>query len=280
MFYGYRFLFLTSLLLAVAGITTAQNGIRSIDFKNFTYQPYCAGDETQTITVKNGEFSLENKMQDYVDRLYFNIMSVAYGDLDGDRSEEAIILSSCNTGGTGNFSEGFVYKLRNSKPVLIARIKGGDRAYGGLRTAVVTNGLLAIDRNDPGENGANCCPEFIETQKYKMTNGKLIEVGDAAKRPVFQTERVTFDRGTSGKTMTVIVPADEGKRFIVGARAGQHLTVSAGNTKAQVRLLEDARVTEGVNNFVAVLPKTGDYTIEIANQTDQEITVVLNIKIQ
>jgi hypothetical protein len=108
----------------------------------------------------------------------------------------------------------------------------------------------------------------------------LIEVGNEIKRPVFQTERVTFDRGTSGKSMTVIVPADEGKRFIVGARAGQRLTVSAGNTKAQIRLLEDARVTEGVNNFVAVLPKTGDYTIEVANQTEQAITLVLNIKIQ
>jgi hypothetical protein len=264
----------------MVGISAAQGGIRGVDFKNFTYQPYCAGDATLNITVKDGEFSEEKKMQDYVDHLYFNVFSVTYGDLDGDRSEEAIILSSCNTGGTGNFSEGFVYKLRNAKPVLIARIKGGDRAYGGLRKAAVANGLLAIERNDPGENGANCCPELIETQKYKMTNGKLVEVGEAVNRRIFPTERVSFDRGTSGKIMTIVVPADEGKRLVVGARAGQHLTVSAGNTKAQIRLLEDARVTEGVNNFVAVLPKTGDYTIEIANQTDREITVLLNIKIQ
>src|SRR5829696_8441370 len=174
MLHGYKFLLLVSSLLFAVTFAAAQSGIRSVDFKNFTYEPHCAGEETQKLTVKNGEYSFEKQMQDYVDRLHFNIFSITYGDVDGDRSEEAIILSSCNTGGTGNFSEGFVYKLRNSKPVLIARIKGGDRAYGGLRTAVVTNGLLAIDRNDPGENGANCCPEFIETQKYKMTNGKLI----------------------------------------------------------------------------------------------------------
>lgn len=261
-------------------IASAQGDIRKVDFKNFTYKPHCAGDEVLTLTVKNGEFSQEKQMQDYVDRLYFNIFAVSYGDLDGDKVDEAIVLSTCNMGGTGNFSEGFVYKLRGGKAQLIERIGGGDRAYGGLRKATVTNGLLAVERNDPGEDGANCCPELILTQIYKFSNGKLVEFGKATSRPIFPTERVMFDRGTSGKTITVTVPANEGKRFIVGAKVGQHLTVSAGNTKADIRLLEDAKKTEGVNNFVAVLPKSGDYTIEVSNPTDDPITVVLNIKIQ
>ncbi|MFL6467621.1 MAG: hypothetical protein ACJ72Z_06660 [Pyrinomonadaceae bacterium] len=275
-----RFFILLSLLIFAAGACQAQSDIRKVDFKNFTYRPHCAGEETQTLTVKNGEYSMEKQMQDYVDRLYFNIFSVTYGDVDGDKTDEAIVLSTCNTGGTGNFSEGFVYKLQSGRPQLMARISGGDRAYGGLRAANVVDGLLVVERNDPGKDGANCCPELILSQKYKMTNGKLVEVGKATSRPIFPTERVSFDRGASGKTITVIVPANEGKRLLIGARAGQHLTVSAGNTKAQVRLLEDARITEGVNNFVAVLPKSGDYTIEISNQTDDAITVVLNIKIQ
>ena len=263
-----------------AGAAFGQSDIHSVDFKNFTYHPHCAGEETQAITVKNGEFSQEKQMQDYVDRLYFNIFSVTYGDLDGDKADEAIVLTACNTGGTGNFSEGFIYKLRNSKAVLLTGIEGGDRGYGGLRTAMVSNGILSVERNDPGENGANCCAEFIETQKYKFIGGKLVEFGEPTKRPVVSTERVTFDRGTSGKTLSITVPANDAKRFVVGARAAQRLTVSAGHTKAQIHLLEEARITEGINNFLAVLPKTGDYTIEVSNPTDQEITVTLNIKIQ
>jgi hypothetical protein len=258
----------------------AQTDIRNIDFKNFTYHPHCAGEETETITVKHGEFSQEKHMQDYVDRLYFSVFAVEYGDVDADRAEEAIVLTVCNTGGTGNFSEGFIYKLRNGKPQAISNLAGGDRAYGGLVSATVKDGLLVVERNDPGENGASCCPEFIETQKYKMTNGKLVEVGMPAKRPFIQTERISFDRGTSGKSMSISVVAGETKRFLVGARAGQHLTVSAGKTNAQIRLLEDARITEGVNNFVAILPKTGDYTIEVSNSSDSDITLVLNVKIQ
>ena len=274
-----RFPLFFALIVFLAPAFSAQNAIRTVDFKNFTYQPHCAGDEPQTITVKNGEFAMEKKMEDYTDRLWFRIFEISYGDIDGDGSEEAVVLSVCNTGGTGNFSEGFVYKLRSRRPVLVTRIAGGDRAYGGLRTASVSNGILTVERNDPGENGANCCPEFIETQQYKFANGKFVEFGGPTKRPVVPTKRVTFDRGTSGKTITVSVPANESRRFLVAARAGQRLDVSAGSTKAQIRLLEDAQVTEGINNFLAVLPATRDYTIEVTNPTEAPVTLVLNIKI-
>ena len=58
----------------------AQSDIRKVNFKNFTYQAYCAGEETEKITVKNGEFSSEKKVEDFIDRFYFNIYSVKYGD--------------------------------------------------------------------------------------------------------------------------------------------------------------------------------------------------------
>ena len=258
----------------------AQGGIKSIDLKNFTYKPHCASDTPQSITVKNGEYSKETKMPDYTDRLSFTIFEISYGDLDADRMDEAVVLSVCNTGGTGNFSEGFIFKLQNDRPVLAARIPGGDRAYGGLRTARVANGVLTVERNDPGENGASCCPEFIETRKYKLVNSKLEETGKPSMRPIVPTERVSFDPGTSGKSMTFNVAANEAKRFLVGARAGQRLSVSAGNSKARIRLLETARITEGINNFLAVLPETRDYTIEVTNPTGQDISVAMNIKIQ
>src|SRR5436190_22650111 len=77
------------LLTMISMSIFAESDIRKGDFKNFTYLPHCAGEETQKLTVKNGEYSMEKKMQDYVDRLYFNIFAVSYGDLDGDKSDEA-----------------------------------------------------------------------------------------------------------------------------------------------------------------------------------------------
>jgi hypothetical protein len=270
---------LVLLFIVTASVISAQTGIRSVDFKNFTYEPHCAGEDTTKVTVKNGSFSEEKQMEGYVDRFYFEIFATAYGDLDGDKQDEAIVLGVCNTGGTGNFSEGFVYKMRSGKPVLIERIEGGDRAYGGLKTAKIDGGFAFVERYDPGEHGASCCAELILTSKYKLTNGKLVVVGQPVKKDLYPKERVNFARGASGKTFNVTIPAGEGRRYVVGARAGQRLSASTDSSDAQLRLLEDARVTEGINNFLAVLPRSGDYTIEVRNNGDKDLVITLNIRI-
>ena len=275
----YIYTVLVGLGLGFSTVVTAQTGILNVDFKNFTYEPSCAPEETKKITVKDGNFSEEKQMEDYVDRFYFEVFNIIFGDLDGDKQNEAIVLSTCNTGGTGNFTEGFVYKVVSGKPVLTARIEGGDRAYGGLKSAKIVDGFAIIERYDPGEHGASCCPELILTSKYKMMNGKLAEVGVPVKKDLYPKERVTFAKGTTGKTFKTTIPVGEGRRFVVGARAGQRLSASTDSSDAQLRLLEDARVTEGINNFLAVLPKSGDYTIEIRNNGEKDLTVTVNIRI-
>ena len=257
----------------------AQADIRSVDFRNFTYNAHCASDDTTRITVKDGEFSRETPMDGWTDRLWLKVFDVAYGDLNADGHDEAVVLVVCNTGGTGNFSEGFIYTMKGGKPTLLAGFPGGDRAYGGLREARIENGILAIESNDAGEMGAACCPEFKLTSRYRLTGAKLIEQGKAAREALYPALRVTFARGTNGTTRNVHINAGELKRFAVGARAGQTLDVSVSSDKASIRLLEDADVAEGVQNFRARLPKNGDYTIEVQNLDDKPIDVTLNIKI-
>ena len=122
------FVFCLFVFVALAGATFAQGDIRKVDFKNFTYSAHCLGETPQNIRVKNGEFSKETQEDGYVDRFYFQVFSVAYGDLNADGQDDAVTLTVCNTGGTGNFSEGMVYSMKAGKPSLIARIPGGDRA--------------------------------------------------------------------------------------------------------------------------------------------------------
>src|SRR5687767_1632081 len=100
------------LILCFVACAQAQANIRDVDFKNFTYTPFCAGDpdeKPKPVTVKNGEYSSEKQEEGYVDRFYFNVFDVTYGDLNADRVDEAVVLTVCNTGGTGQFSEGFVF---------------------------------------------------------------------------------------------------------------------------------------------------------------------------
>lgn len=276
----YRLTTLLTAILLLSAAVAAQKTIRRVDFRNFTFEPYCTGETPDKITVKNGEFSEEKHEDGYVDRFYFKIFAIEYGDLNGDRMEEAVLLSVCNTGGTGNFTEGFIFGMNGDKPRLLARIPGGDRAYGGLRSAKVEKGLLVVESNDVGEMGGACCPEFVVTSRFKLFGDEIKPVGIPDRREIFPIERLTFTKGTSGTTFKTTLSADEGRRFVVGARAGQVLTVSIDTDQAGLRLLEDASVTFGINNFLARLPKTGDYTIEIQNNSGAELPVLINVKIQ
>lgn len=257
----------------------AQGDVTKIDFNNFTYEPYCAGEDSQKVTVKDGEFSESKEVDGFPDRFYFRVFETTYGDLTGDGKPEAVVLTTCNTGGTGNFTEGFIYTMRGAKPSLVARIPGGDRAYGGLREARVENEILIIESNDVGEAGGACCPEFVVTSYYKLAGGKLTETRKSDRRELYPKQRVTFPKGASGTTLKITVPAQELKRLVLGARAGQTLTVSINRKNASLRIVEDAEVTDEVTKLTAKLPKNGDYTIEVQNfeETDAEITVTIRI---
>ena len=269
-----------AITLAATFATAAQSDIRSIDFKNFTYPAFCVSEETENITVKDGEFSQEKEMDGYVDRFYFKVFDVSYGDLNGDRRDDAIILTVCNTGGTGYFSEGFIYSMRSGKPNLVARIPGGDRAEGGLRKAWVENGLLVVESNDPGLHGGACCPQVIVTSRYRVVGDRIVQSGKESRRDVYPTQRVSFSKGASSATLKVTLPFQEGKRFVLGARAGQTLTVSVDKSDGSLRLLEGAEPEYGTNSLTAKLPKTGDYTIEVQNDSDADLEITVRIKIQ
>lgn len=268
---------LLSLVLVVSGLG---QGIKDVDFKNFTYQPYCAGEDTQKVTVKEGEFSSEKEVEGYTDRFYFKVFDVTYGDLGGDKAIEAIVLTVCNTGGTGNFTEGFIYRMKAGKPVLITRIEGGDRADGGLRSAMVLNGLLVVDANDPSANSGACCPEFALKTTFKLAGAKLIPSGRPVRRELYPSEPIKFAKGASSASVKATVASQDRKRFTLGARVGQLMTVKVNTDKISIRLLEDAIVTEGANAFTAKLQKNGIYTIELSNYEEGPVEVTLTVGIK
>ena len=262
----------------------AQADIHGVDFKNFTYQPSCTdmeeGKKPENITVKKGVFAREKQLEGYVDRFYFEIRAVTYGDLTGDNKDEALILSNCNTGGTGQFTEGFVYTMKAGKPTLLVRVPGGDRADGGLRTLTVEGGLLVIDANDASETSGACCPEFAIKTKNRLSGDKLVEVSKGVRRELYPKERVAFAKGASSKTFTVRISPEDRKRYTVGARAGQTLSVSVSTGDVELGLMGDYEAKTSANSFSLALPKNGDYTFEISNYGEKEIEVAVTVKIQ
>ncbi len=257
----------------------AQSDIRKVDFNNFTFEPSCVGEETQKVTVKDGEFSEEKKVDDFIDRFYFKVYDFVYGDVNADGTDDAIISSVCNTGGTGNFTEAFVYTIKSGKPSLLTRIEGGDRAYGGLRKIEIEEGIVTVEQNDVGELGGACCPEFAVTVKLKWDGENLAQIGTPDRRELYPQKRVSFAKGASSTTINVKV--SEISRFVVGARAGQTLKVSVNSDKVSVSLLTgEADVTDEVNSFTAVLKQSGDFVIQLQNLDEKDVEVSLTIEIR
>jgi len=260
----------------------AQKDITSIDFKNFTYQPSCAEDSGagRSVTVKDGEYSYEKEADGYTDRFYFSVHEPVYGDLTGDGKPEAVVISVCNTGGTGNFSEGFVFALRNGKPVQIAVLPGGDRAYGGIREVWIENDELWVETNDPGEVGGACCPTLVVTSRYKLRDGKLFESARSTTRPIYPSQRVTFQKGKSGATVTLTIRGGEGAELVLRANKGQTLTVTSNEKAIGATLDGDAEVVSLGNGFRAVLSATGDHKVRLDNEDSAPVTVEITITVK
>lgn len=283
-------------LLAFSSLAFSQTDIRDVDFTNFTYEPYCAGpgDETRTVTVKDGMLFEQTKTEDgFTNNFYFSAYEVVYGDVDGDTADEAIISTLCNTGGTGNFTEGFIYGMKDGQPALIARIEGGDRAYGGLRKVSVENGkIIKVERSAPGELGANCCPEEIETTIYRFENNSLVQIGEKTTREIYPAERVEFETGKDYKVFKLRMEADdEIKRYVFRAKKGQTLQVITSTPEARVRLhkgnakilTENQKLFRGsdsTNEFSAKLKETGDFIFEISNFSDTVLDIFVTVKIK
>jgi hypothetical protein len=143
----------------------ATGAIRSIDFLNRTYESGDAG----AITVKDGEadFEIDPEMPEL--RGWFNVSAPVYGDVTGDGLEEAIVITAWNGGGTGTFTSGEIYTVREgaSEPVKIGEIPGGDRGDGGLDNITIEGGKILVDRNLSTDDDGACCPSKLVKEVWQ-----------------------------------------------------------------------------------------------------------------
>ena len=251
--------------------------IRDFDFKNFLCPPV-VGDIYYRTRLKSGEAYLTDDKRApsiSIDQIYF-------ADINSDGHEEAFVAITEWGGGSGFFSDAFVFKLINGYPKVIDRFGVGDRSMGGLRGIRSQNGIVYIDRNDAGTHGGACCTEFITTDRYKWDGKHLSIFGSQRRRSLFPFENVRFNPGESSATKSLSLrPGVEGKRFVLKARAGQTLTVLSDNPNLIPYLLDgDAKVTKTSDGFEAKLNKNGEYRVLVSSSGESEITGAITLTIR
>lgn len=98
--------------------------------------------------------------------------------------------------------------------------------------------------------------------------------------PSDSTERVSFDKGSTGATIRDSVTANQKKRYLLNCGSGQGMTVQIRQGSINVRIISPNNQTignavNGVSQWQGKLPNTGDYIIEISapNQSGYLINI-------
>jgi heat shock protein HslJ len=107
---------------------------------------------------------------------------VAFGDLNGDGAEDAVVVLITDPGGSGAFRHlGLVINKKGS-PQHVASQWLGDRVK--VKSLSVRSGEIVVQMMTHGPRDPMCCPTFQVTQNYILQEGKLViaEVHELMKR--------------------------------------------------------------------------------------------------
>jgi hypothetical protein len=145
-----RPLILGILISILAAPGPAQNNIRQVDFKKFTYPlsgPLLGHNELKWQgDAKDGYSAREPiHLANGKDHSGFTLQSLRYIDLTGSGKQSAVVVLFCQTGGTQNTHYVYIYSSEAGKLKLLAYRHTGHRACLGLYKVYGENGNLVFE---------------------------------------------------------------------------------------------------------------------------------------
>ncbi len=112
-----------------------------------------------------------------------------HGDLDGDGSDETVVLLSESSGGSGTYLYLAVVESKGGKLDNVATQLVGDRVQ--VRGAKIDDGEILLDVLRSGPTDAACCPGELATVGWKLSSGGgLTEVPSSEEPSRFSLETI------------------------------------------------------------------------------------------
>jgi len=110
---------------------------------------------------------------------------VAYGDLDGDGADEAVVHAVCTFGANGAEDTLAVWAMEDGDPVVVDTLaEPSTRLTGPFPPAVkkvaVADDEVAVTWTHYAADDPNCCPSQQTVLRYQLDDGSLRQVGRAA----------------------------------------------------------------------------------------------------
>jgi len=178
------------------GISKTLRGIRVVDFRNFTYRTTLdpLGDQlkARTIRLRNGKFEGGGKYE-AGGLLYELYGKPAYGDVNSDGIEDAVVEIKLSGSPTYRAFEVYAYTFRNGGAKLLARLNSdrvlsdyrryypdGDLHYAGNSPPKIRNGHLIVEALT---DGSFACPEHTAIFDYRLSGGRVVLSGKPVRKP-------------------------------------------------------------------------------------------------
>ena len=140
---------------------------------------------------------------------------------------------------------------------------------------------LLVEARDTAATRAETIYRF-DGKQYREGKTSIVQMETRERKPA--SRRLQFKRGTSSTTVTGKVSIALPDTFLVGARAGQVMTVKLTALRKSVRFLLMSPTTrnlvaDNAREWTGILPETGDYYIIVdADERNSTYSMTITIK--
>lgn len=160
------------------------------ELANGEYTTQTLPDSAQTYRLTNG---LYQSGADPASKGYISVVmldNVAFGDLNGDGLDDAVIVLSENYGGTGMFVSLVAVLNQAGEPQQAAVLAVDDRPN--IETLGIVDGSIVLGAvihsfEDPG-----CCPTFSVMRTYSLSGSELMLVRQTSRTPAGQVRAISI----------------------------------------------------------------------------------------
>jgi heat shock protein HslJ len=135
-----------------------------------------SGVRDEPVTLVDGRWEGEPYEEGAASRPVVGLVKDFYlhGDLDGNGTNEAVVILWATDAGTGSDTYVAVTTRRDGAPVNIGTALIGDRVQ--LRAGRLEDGRIELDLVEPGSDDAACCPGDTLTRVWQLGADGLVEV--------------------------------------------------------------------------------------------------------
>lgn len=182
----------TGFVVATTAQTAEPAGIRNVDFSSFSFRT-AFGDAAnmKTVRLSGGKFEDGGKYKDG-GSLYELFDKPVYGDLNNDKSEDAVVEIKLSGAPSYRAFEVQAYKFQSGATKLLARIDSdavlrdykkyfpkGELHYAGNNPPKIHNGLVTIEALT---DGSFACPKHVAAFDYKLIGSKFVLSGKPTRK--------------------------------------------------------------------------------------------------